>query len=213
MKWMADDSAPEPIRNSARQTLYTCLDQGLRLLHPLMPFVTEELWQRLPRRPNDSTPSIMIASYPVAVSNLQHATFDAVFDSLCRIHPLSLKTRREISTLSSRSSLPVDRLLRLTMYKIISNVGDRLPVYCLLLLITFLSISVFFRVLSDNDAVLFESQLPTIISLIKGCQSAKVVRTLEEVPEGCGSLVISPDVIVHVLVRVGSVSCALRFQY
>ena len=67
MKWMVDDAAPEIIKNSARQTLYTCLDNGLRLLHPFMPFVTEELWQRLPRRPNDSTPSIMVSSYPVAV--------------------------------------------------------------------------------------------------------------------------------------------------
>ena len=41
-----------------------------------MPFVTEELWQRLPRRytqfhdlshssPNDQTPSIMVAPYPM----------------------------------------------------------------------------------------------------------------------------------------------------
>jgi len=30
-----------------------------------MPFVTEELWQRLPRRPGDKTPSIMVARYPV----------------------------------------------------------------------------------------------------------------------------------------------------
>jgi valyl-tRNA synthetase len=34
-----------------------------------MPFVTEELWQRLPRRPTDPTPSIMIASYPVNVGH------------------------------------------------------------------------------------------------------------------------------------------------
>ena len=29
-----------------------------------MPFLTEELWQRLPRRPGDSTPSIVKAAYP-----------------------------------------------------------------------------------------------------------------------------------------------------
>ena len=28
MKWMVDDAAPEIIKNSARQTLYTCLDNG-----------------------------------------------------------------------------------------------------------------------------------------------------------------------------------------
>src|SRR5690606_27479163 len=38
----------------ARQVLATCLDQVLRLLHPFVPFVTEELWAKLgelaPRR-------------------------------------------------------------------------------------------------------------------------------------------------------------------
>lgn len=68
MKPMTDESAPPAARKSAQQTLYTCLDYGLRLLHPFMPYVTEELWQRLPRRPNDSTPSIMVSSFPVSVS-------------------------------------------------------------------------------------------------------------------------------------------------
>jgi hypothetical protein len=67
MKPMTDKSAPLTTRISAQQTLYTCLDHGLRLLHPFMPFVTEELWQRLPRRPNDATPSIMVSSFPVFV--------------------------------------------------------------------------------------------------------------------------------------------------
>lgn len=70
MKPMTDDSAPVAVRNSALQTLYTCLDHGLRLLHPFMPFVTEELWQRLPRRPNDATPSIMVSSFPVFVGDV-----------------------------------------------------------------------------------------------------------------------------------------------
>lgn len=51
--------------NAARQTLYTVVDIGLRLLHPMMPFITEELYQRLPRR-DDATdpPSISVTAYP-----------------------------------------------------------------------------------------------------------------------------------------------------
>ena len=67
---MTDEGASLETRRSAQNTLYTCLDHGLRLLHPFMPFVTEELWQRLPRRPNDPTPSIMLAKYPTFVSIL-----------------------------------------------------------------------------------------------------------------------------------------------
>ncbi|XP_054834298.1 valine--tRNA ligase [Eublepharis macularius] len=50
---------------TARNVLYTCLDAGLRLLSPFMPFVTEELFQRLPRRSTSSNPpSICVTSYP-----------------------------------------------------------------------------------------------------------------------------------------------------
>lgn len=52
-------------KRAAAQTLYICLETGLRLLHPLMPFISEELWQRLPRRPHDP-PSICVATYPLA---------------------------------------------------------------------------------------------------------------------------------------------------
>jgi valyl-tRNA synthetase len=55
-------------KQAAQNVLYICLDQALKLLHPFMPFVTEELYQRLPRRPNDSTPTIMMTSFPEAVS-------------------------------------------------------------------------------------------------------------------------------------------------
>ena len=48
---------------------YTCLATGLRLLHPMMPFVTEELWHRLPFRelipPEKCT--IMLQPYPQLV--------------------------------------------------------------------------------------------------------------------------------------------------
>ncbi|HEX8456682.1 MAG TPA: valine--tRNA ligase [Pyrinomonadaceae bacterium] len=37
-----------PARAEARSRVLTVLEQALRLLHPFMPFITEELWQRLP---------------------------------------------------------------------------------------------------------------------------------------------------------------------
>jgi valyl-tRNA synthetase len=59
-------------RKFAQDTLWVCLDNGLRLLHPFMPFVTEELWQRLPARSGYARKaSIVISEYPsiVAVRN------------------------------------------------------------------------------------------------------------------------------------------------
>lgn len=52
-------------RNSSREALWLCLETGLRLLHPFMPFVTEELWQRLrSSQGNQRKESIMICDYP-----------------------------------------------------------------------------------------------------------------------------------------------------
>ncbi|ANB14175.1 valine--tRNA ligase [Sugiyamaella lignohabitans] len=62
-KYLILEGTPEE-KLSAQNTLYTCLSSALELIHPFMPFITEELWQRLPRRPNDTTKSIVKASYP-----------------------------------------------------------------------------------------------------------------------------------------------------
>ncbi|KAL4616796.1 valine-tRNA ligase-like [Arapaima gigas] len=59
------EDAAQREAETCRQTLYTCLEVGLRLLSPLMPFVTEELFQRLPQRqPHNSPPSISVTPYP-----------------------------------------------------------------------------------------------------------------------------------------------------
>jgi valyl-tRNA synthetase len=52
-----------------RDVLYTVLEGSLRLLHPFMPFVTEELWQYLTadaagQSSAERPPSIMVAQYP-----------------------------------------------------------------------------------------------------------------------------------------------------
>ncbi|HEU4323709.1 MAG TPA: valine--tRNA ligase [Roseiflexaceae bacterium] len=52
-----------------RTVLYTVLEGALRLLHPFMPFVTEEVWQYLSGVPGAGArpqPSIMLAAYPQA---------------------------------------------------------------------------------------------------------------------------------------------------
>ncbi|PSS14124.1 Valine--tRNA ligase, partial [Actinidia chinensis var. chinensis] len=64
----SDDPKVASARGFAQDTLWVCLDNGLRLLHPFMPFVTEELWQRLPSsRDCARKESIMICEYPSVV--------------------------------------------------------------------------------------------------------------------------------------------------
>eukprot|EP00727_Mastigamoeba_balamuthi_P002010 m51a1_g11806 putative valine--trna ligase (1185) ;mRNA; f:346372-351255 len=69
--------------DAARQTLYTCVEVGLRLLHPFMPFVTEELWQGLPRRPGQQPPSVMVAAYPTEAATRPWA--DAALEEDVRV--------------------------------------------------------------------------------------------------------------------------------
>ncbi len=49
-------------RYSAQAVLYTVLERLLRLLHPIIPFITEEIWQKIPG--NRPVPSIMLSTYP-----------------------------------------------------------------------------------------------------------------------------------------------------
>ncbi|XP_041708701.2 valine--tRNA ligase [Coregonus clupeaformis] len=60
-----EDSGSQSQAVICRQTLFTCLETGLRLLAPIMPFVGEELYQRLPRRRSQGgRPSIHVTPYP-----------------------------------------------------------------------------------------------------------------------------------------------------
>ena len=63
-------------RTEARMRLLTVLEQALRLLHPFMPYITEELWQRLPGEKQlhavyaGAEPTVMLTAYPQGAAEL-----------------------------------------------------------------------------------------------------------------------------------------------
>ncbi len=95
----ADVTAEEtmPQRTTARTRLLTVLEQALRLLHPFMPYITEDLWQRLPGAHEKllhpayrgAEATIMLAAYPEAMSELidEDAEWEmqAVIDLISRV--------------------------------------------------------------------------------------------------------------------------------
>ncbi|MDY0212765.1 MAG: valine--tRNA ligase [Desulfuromonadaceae bacterium] len=69
-------------RYSAQAVLYTVLERLLRLLHPIIPFITEEIWQKIPG--NRPVPSIMLSTYPqgdgLFIDNAASVTMEQVMD-------------------------------------------------------------------------------------------------------------------------------------
>ncbi len=63
---LQSDDAPDALKRGTRQTLIGALETLLRLLHPLMPFITEEIWQQVAPRAGIDGETIMLQRYPQA---------------------------------------------------------------------------------------------------------------------------------------------------
>ena len=71
----------ERARRRTLQTLVHVLETGLRLLHPFMPFVTEEIWQKLPHEGD----TIMLAPWPREEARQQDPEAEAIMDTLIEL--------------------------------------------------------------------------------------------------------------------------------
>ncbi len=65
-------------KNAALQVLVYVLDQTLRLLHPFMPFITEEIWQSLPHEGD----ALIVADWPVFRQELQFRNEEQLMESV-----------------------------------------------------------------------------------------------------------------------------------
>jgi valyl-tRNA synthetase len=76
-------SAGGPAADRTRRVLGHVLDQLLRLLHPVIPFVTDELWCALTKAEGDQ--SVMVADWPVADRSLIDDVAEAELEMLQRV--------------------------------------------------------------------------------------------------------------------------------
>ncbi|HLV67250.1 MAG TPA: class I tRNA ligase family protein [Polyangiaceae bacterium] len=81
-------------REELRRTLAQVLESSLRALHPYMPFITEELWQRLPR-PASRPLSIALAPYPSARDGRTDATAEREMTIVMRAVSAARSVRSE----------------------------------------------------------------------------------------------------------------------
>jgi valyl-tRNA synthetase len=84
----------EAAKNTTRSVLAYVLDNTMRLLHPFMPFITEEIWQNLPHKGE----SITVASWPVVNEKLTDREAAGEMKMLTEIIRAVRNIRAEVNT-------------------------------------------------------------------------------------------------------------------
>ncbi|OGT44356.1 MAG: valine--tRNA ligase [Gammaproteobacteria bacterium RIFCSPHIGHO2_12_FULL_37_34] len=99
------NSSAEQLRGT-RHTLVHVLETLLRLLHPIMPFITEEIWQRIAPLIGHTGKSIMLASYPPCDPHLINEHAEQQLTWLQRII-IAIRTIRSEMNIAPNKLLPV----------------------------------------------------------------------------------------------------------
>ncbi|MGB3161383.1 MAG: valine--tRNA ligase [Carnobacterium sp.] len=101
----------EEAKQTTRSILAYVLDQTLRLLHPVMPFVTEEIWENIPH----TGESLVVAAYPVVRPELSDEEATEGMDVLMELIRSVRNIRSEVNTPLSK---PVELLIKTNDMKI-----------------------------------------------------------------------------------------------
>jgi len=99
----------ESIKLNTQRVLRYVLDMSLRLLHPIMPHITERVWQLLPHLDSEKASAIIVADYPVYMDSLafpkEAEEMNLVFETIT-----SLRNVRQSFNIST--SLKIDIEIR-----------------------------------------------------------------------------------------------------
>ena len=87
-------------KNTALYVLRTVLERTMRLLHPFMPFLTEEIWQKLPHEGH----SIMRAPWPEVDEKEIDAEAEAAMTAIMEVIKVTRNLRAELGTPPGKKS-------------------------------------------------------------------------------------------------------------
>ncbi|MCB6501149.1 valine--tRNA ligase [Colidextribacter sp. 210702-DFI.3.9] len=95
-------------KEQAQQVLCYVLTQMLKLLHPFMPFITEEIWQALPRQAGCEVDFLMLDQWPKADPALDFPEEEKAID-------LIIEATRAVRTRRSEMNVPPSKKAQLTI--------------------------------------------------------------------------------------------------
>ena len=111
-----DDNAGIEQQRGTRRTLIRVLEATLRLAHPLMPYITEEIWQRVKTLAGQTGDTIMLAPYPIA----DHTKVDQ--DALSDVEWLK---RIILGVRNIRGEMQISPAIKLPLYFVNGNEQDK----------------------------------------------------------------------------------------
>jgi valyl-tRNA synthetase len=103
---LVDESLPAAEREATWWTLVEALDTYLRLLHPIMPFLTEAIWERLPKSAGDPT-MLIVADWPTAAARLSDSAAEVEVSALIDL-VRAVRNARSEARIEPGAWLPVD---------------------------------------------------------------------------------------------------------
>ncbi|MHA3125168.1 valine--tRNA ligase [Legionella pneumophila] len=119
---LQDDQALSAMKRGTRRTLIHVLDQILKLLHPLMPFITEEIWQKTTKFTSENGISIMLSTYPKVNEEFINPAIEEELDWL-------KSAIQSLRTIRSEMSISPAKLIPLYIRNITPELKERIAKY------------------------------------------------------------------------------------
>ena len=116
-----DENALSAMKRGTRGTLIHVLDQILKLLHPIMPFITEEIWQRT-IKVSENGETLMLSQYPQVDEKLINEIIEEELEWLKKIV-------QAIRTIRSEMNVSPAKLIPLNLRNISDLMRERVQKY------------------------------------------------------------------------------------
>ncbi|MCR3754693.1 MAG: valine--tRNA ligase [Candidatus Westeberhardia cardiocondylae] len=109
--------------SGTKHTLITTLEKLLRLLHPIIPFITEKIWQKTKTILNIPKKTIMLQPFPIYNKNQEHKS---EYEDIEWIKKNISAIRTVRSEMHIKNTVPLELFIQNTTYKIKKRITENL---------------------------------------------------------------------------------------